>query len=513
MDYAAKIISFDKAPELLKAEKAAGKRIVQCHGTFDLVHPGHIVHFQEAKELGDILVVTVTAAAHVNKGPGRPFFDDELRTRTLAALECVDYIVVIPHAAAVEAIEAIQPDFYCKGKEYADQSNDVTGNIADDVAAVEKAGGEMRYVGSVVFSSTKLINNNFTHISEDARSFCINLARDLSPEQFRSTVDDFAKLKILVLGDIIFDKYTYVQIQGLTSKNRILSGRYDKDSLQAGGALAIYRHLREFSDQVDFAAIAGAEDWLEAEIRKYLPEQYDLIYRDSEYTTVVKQRFVETMKRSQELGKIFSINYIESKYQNPQFEETLISRLEQRIKSYDLVVVADFGHGLMTENIRNFVQAEAPFFSLNCQTNSYNHGYNLISQQYHHANAFSLDEHELMLDRGKRNLDPAPDLQELTSLLGSHMSWLTRGATGAVGANSRGQTSSCPRLEEQVVDTIGAGDAFFSLASLAARCDLPIELGTFLGQLAGAQSVKIVGNTDSISKAKLLKGGMSLLSF
>ncbi|HRE04416.1 MAG TPA: adenylyltransferase/cytidyltransferase family protein, partial [Opitutaceae bacterium] len=153
-----KILSFERAPSLFASLRQEGKKIVQCHGTFDLIHPGHIVHFEEARGLGDVLVVTVTGEKFVNKGPGRPFFNDQLRSRWLAALACVDYVVVVPYAAAVEAIECVRPTYYCKGREYESAENDVTGNILDDVAAVRRMGGEMRYVGSVIFSSTKLLN-------------------------------------------------------------------------------------------------------------------------------------------------------------------------------------------------------------------------------------------------------------------------------------------------------------------------------------------------------------------
>ena len=80
---ATKIISFDAAPALFKKLRAAGKHIVQSHGIYDLIHPGHILHLEEARELGDLLVVTLTADKFVNKGPGRPFFKEELRLRSL----------------------------------------------------------------------------------------------------------------------------------------------------------------------------------------------------------------------------------------------------------------------------------------------------------------------------------------------------------------------------------------------------------------------------------------------
>jgi rfaE bifunctional protein nucleotidyltransferase chain/domain len=246
--------------------RAQGKRLVQCHGTFDLLHPGHIHHLEEARALGDLLVVTVTAEKYVNKGPGRPFFNDELRAKSLAALVCVDHVVVVPHAAAVEAIECVKPAIYCKGKEYADPQNDVTGNIADDLVTVERLGGEVHYLGSVVFSSTKLINNFFDHLAAPAKTFCRELAQSCSPDEFKKAVESFAGLKVLLIGDIIFDRYSNVKMQGLTSKNRIISGRFLNEETQSGGALAIYRHLKQFCDDVKFISIAGTEPWVQERI-------------------------------------------------------------------------------------------------------------------------------------------------------------------------------------------------------------------------------------------------------
>src|SRR5688572_278441 len=113
-----KIISFEAAPGFFAGLRQEGKKIVQSHGIWDLIHPGHICHLEEAGALGDLLVVTLTADKHVHKGPGRPYFNEQLRLRSLAALECVDYVVLVPFPDAVPAIECVRPDIYCRGKEY-----------------------------------------------------------------------------------------------------------------------------------------------------------------------------------------------------------------------------------------------------------------------------------------------------------------------------------------------------------------------------------------------------------
>jgi len=178
---AKKSLSFHDAERIFAKLRSEGKKIVQCHGTFDLLHPGHIVHFEEAKALGDVLVVTITAEKYVNKGPGRPYFNDELRVKYLSSLEYIDYVVVVPFPAAREAIECVRPHIYCKGKEYENPQVDVTGNIHDDIQTVERLGGRVHYVGSVVFSSTKLLNNYFEVHPPEMKEFCKKLAAKYKP--------------------------------------------------------------------------------------------------------------------------------------------------------------------------------------------------------------------------------------------------------------------------------------------------------------------------------------------
>jgi rfaE bifunctional protein nucleotidyltransferase chain/domain len=511
--FTSKIIPFENATSLLAGEKAAGKRIVQCHGTFDLVHPGHIYHLEEAKALGDILVVTITAERFVNKGPGRPFFNDQLRSKTLSSLACVDYVVVIPFAAAVEAIECVRPDIYCKGTEYADPENDVMGNIGDDVKTVEKVGGQVRYIGSVVFSSTRLLNRHFDHVAPAIKEFCMTVAQEYPPERFREVVDGFRDIKVLVIGDVIFDRYCYVKVQGLTSKNRMLSGRYLTCDNQAGGSLAVYRHIAQFCDKVDLIALAGADEWTTTEIAKFLPETSNRVVTDPSFTTVIKERFVEPVSEGKEMSKLFSVNFID---EGPP-EQALIDRLAERISGciaeYDIVVVTDFGHGVMTEKIRRLVEEKAPFLAVNCQTNSNNHGFNIINHQYRRMDCFSLDDQELMLSAARRHVDHVRELDRLRRQFYATYAWLTRGAIETIGIREGSAPCSILPFEAVVTDTIGAGDAFYSVAALAAFRKLPVELTTLMGQLAGAQAVCCVGNSEPISKEKLVKSGMTMLNF
>lgn len=356
------------------------------------------------------------------------------------------------------------------------------------------------------------MSQDLDHLDESVRAFCRHLAATVSPKDLREAVESFSSLKVLIIGDTIFDRYSYVKVQGLTSKNRIISGRYLGEETQCGGALAVFRHVKQFAPQVRFLSLVGAEDWVQPVLSEHLLPDQDLVLREECFTTIIKQRFVEPLSQGKELSKLFSVNYIDADPPPKSVQERLAKRISQEISKADLTLILDFGHGLFQAGIRQLVQETAPFLALNCQTNSNNHGFNIISRQYQRADAFSLDEQELMLACGHRHLDFAQELEALRLRLQAKYAWLTRGPVQTIGQLEGCPPSLCPPLENDIVDTIGAGDAFFSVAALAAARRLPIGLATFLGQLAGAQAVKIIGNARPISKATLLENGAALLS-
>jgi rfaE bifunctional protein nucleotidyltransferase chain/domain len=155
-----KILDLDKLAEELSDLKSKGKKIVHCHGCFDMMHPGHIKYFQASKKMGDILVVTVTPDQYVDKGSGRPVFDQYLRTESIAALECVDYVAVNRWPTAENTLRLLVPDYYVKGQEF-EKLQDKTGKIQKEVDVVKEIGGEMRFTHEIVFSSTKILNLYF----------------------------------------------------------------------------------------------------------------------------------------------------------------------------------------------------------------------------------------------------------------------------------------------------------------------------------------------------------------
>lgn len=152
-----KILELDELAIKIRDLKSRGKTIVHCHGCFDLMHIGHIKYFQASRKMGDVLIVTLTPDIYVDKGPGRPVFNQDLRAESIAALECVDYVAVNKWPTAEETLRLLRPDIYVKGQEF-EKLEDKTGKIQKENKIVKEIGAQMRFTHEIVFSSTKLIN-------------------------------------------------------------------------------------------------------------------------------------------------------------------------------------------------------------------------------------------------------------------------------------------------------------------------------------------------------------------
>ncbi len=160
-----KIVTVAELAEQRPEWRAQGKKVVHCHGCFDLMHPGHIKYFQAAKAMGDVLIVTLTPDVYVDKGPGRPVFGQALRAESIAALECVDRVAVNEWPTAEETLRAVRPDIYVKGQEF-ERLEDKTGKIQKEAAVVREVGAELRFTHEIVFSSSKLLGQYFLNKSE-----------------------------------------------------------------------------------------------------------------------------------------------------------------------------------------------------------------------------------------------------------------------------------------------------------------------------------------------------------
>lgn len=504
-----KIVSTEELSRI--REELGSKTVVMCHGVYDLLHYGHIEHLREAKSYGDILVVSVTSEPYVNKGPDRPYFDDRQRTEFLASLEFVDYVVLSNEPTALTNIKAVRPNIYVKGQEFQSGTDGVTGHVAGEIEAVERLGGVVRYTQGEVYSSSKLLNNYFGALPENAVEYSKHLLQkygDGLVAQINDTIERLRSIKTLVVGDIIIDDYVFCVPQGLTSKDSMMSTRFENDEEYLGGALAIARHLVNFCPQVELLSMMSYEDGLEERISRHMSNRgiTPRILKDKHFVTPVKRRYVKQHPQRGDIDKLFSINYLNTEEDIQKIDyEPFYRRLDELLPGFDLVVVCDYGHGLLDARSIDILQKKSRFMALNCQTNSSNYGLNLITK-YQRADAFTLDEKEIGLALQIHGRDKYRQmLEELRRRMGANWGWLTVGSAGAVCSSSSGDIIEAPALTLSVSDTVGAGDAFYALASLSAVSETPADIATLLANAAGAMKSHIIGNRSSVKKKDFQK--------
>jgi rfaE bifunctional protein nucleotidyltransferase chain/domain len=483
-----------------------GKTVVQCHGVFDLLHIGHIRHFEQAKAFGEVLVVTVTPDQYVNKGPHRPAFSESLRVEALAALDCVDYVAINQWPTAVEAVRLIKPDVYAKGADYRDHSDDLTGKISDEEDAVKAFGGRTIYTDDITFSSSNLINTHLSAFSPEVSDFLAGFSERFTPEDAFRYLNGARGLKVLVVGETIIDEYVYCEMLGKSTKEPVLAGRYISADRFAGGILAIANHVANFSDDVGLATMVGAQASEEDFVRSQTNARMDLLLRKSDSPTIVKRRFVEAYL-SQKLFEVYEMN--DDVLDRKQDREFCLS-LEKILPRYDVVIVADYGHGMITPDAVDVLCGKSRFLAVNTQSNAGNRGFNTISK-YPRADYVCLASHEIALETKSYKGDPRDMVLKVSDNLQCERIIITLGSSGSLCYGGEEGFAEVPAFASRVVDRIGAGDSVLSLTALCVAQQAPMEMVGFIGNVAGAQAVATVGHAQSLERIPFSKHIESLM--
>ncbi len=494
-------VSLEKLAARVSAAKKSGKRVIHCHGVFDLLHIGHIKHFESARRLGDLLVVTLTPDRFVNNGPGRPAFTENLRAEAIAALKCVDYVAINHWPTAEKTIKLVRPSVYAKGPDYKDQRKDRTGGILREEAAVRRVGGRIEYTEDVTFSSSQVINRQLSSFPDETQKYLQSFSRRHSSDAIIGELDKLRKLKVLVIGEAIIDEYQYTSAIGKSSKEPMLAVKHLNTEKFAGGVLAVANHVASFCDRVSVLTSLGAKNSHESFVRKKLLKNVKpILITRPDAPTIVKRRFVEKYF----FTKMLTIYEMDEGPGPAAYVKKLHAALERETKRYDVVIVTDFGHGLLDKKAIKIITKNSKFLAVNTQSNAGNVGYHTVSR-YPRADYFCVAENEIRLETRDRTGDVKKMVREVAKKLKAQNFTVTRGKSGSLCYSRSEGVSEVPALAGRVVDRMGAGDAFFAVTSLCVAGKMPSEIVGFVGNAVGARAVATVGHRSFIERVPLYK--------
>ena len=486
--------------------KKQNKTIVHCHGVFDLIHPGHIRHLAAAKKEADVLMVTVTADQFVKKGPGRPVFNENLRAETLASFASVDYVAINHAPTAVNCIKLLKPDIYVKGQDYKDKSKDVTGKIFEEEEAVTSIGGRIVFTNEITFSSSNLINEHMQVFPKETRNYLKSMASKYPLRYIFDSLDKIKKLKILVIGEAIIDQYHQCEGMDKSRKSNVVVYKYISEESFAGGSLAIANHIAGLSKDVTLLTITGDDNKsFEPFLKNKMKTNVKMInFTRPEAKTIIKRRFVNSNQ------KLFEICYLSDNTIDRKLENKILSKLKNIIRNYNLVIVSDFGHGFLTDNLVAMICKNAKFLAVNTQTNGANMGFNFITR-YSNVNYAALDELEIRYAAHDKIGDLGQIMKKVAAKIRCKNMIITKGPYGALSLTKKSEILRAPALATDVIDPVGAGDAFFAFTAPLVAIGMPQDLVVFIGNAVGALAVKIICNRDPVDPVDLKKFIATLL--
>ena len=496
------MINKKKLSQIIKKEKLNGKKIILCHGVFDLLHIGHIKHFEEASKVADIVVVSITHNKFVKKGNNRPVFDTSLRCEAIEALKFVNYVVVNDKATSIDMIKLLKPNFYFKGPDYKIKKNDPTGMIYEEEKAIKSVGGQLKISKAITFSSSNLINQFGNLYNKDQSNFLSKLRSDKDIANIQLLVSKLKNLKILCIGEAIIDEYVFCEALGKSGKEPVLVLRDIKSEKYSGGVLAIAKHLTDFSENITLVSMLGDKNnhkiFIEKDLNNKIKKRF-IIKKNS--PTILKKRFVDSVTNNKTLG-VYSINDEPLDMIN---ENKLISILEKEIPKHDIVIVSDFGHGFISPKIAKLISKKSSFLSLNAQINAANIGFHTI-ENYQNVDCLIINEGELRHHFKDRLSNIENLMVKVAEKLNSKKITVTRGSNGVVLYDViKKSFFSCPAFASKVVDKVGSGDAMLSLLSVFLKMKYSNDLSLLISSFGAAQSVESIGNSKSINKTLLVK--------
>jgi bifunctional ADP-heptose synthase (sugar kinase/adenylyltransferase) len=298
---------------------------------------------------------------------------------------------------------------------------------------------------------------------------------------------------------------------GKAAKENIIATLRRNEEVFAGGVIAVANNLAQFSQNVELITVIGDPDVgdnYEGLIREQLDPSVKVTFvYQTGAPTVRKTRFVEPTY----VRKLFEVYDMDDHPMPVESEDDFRRTLSEKLSKTDVAIVCDFGHGMISQKTVGALESEARFLAVNAQSNAGNIGYNLINK-YSRADLICIDAMEARLAVRDKHAS-IPDIlsdEGLPRMVDCPNILVTHGRSGCY-ARTNGSATHIPSVGTSVVDTVGAGDAFFALAAPCVAAGADCEFGGFVGNVAGAIKIGIVGHRRYLTRFEIQRYIATLL--
>ena len=473
----------------LIGDRPRSKKAIMCHGTFDVVHPGHVRHLLYAKTKAPILIASLTADEHIKKGNLRPYVPENLRAVNLAALEMVDYVLIDADPTPLENLKLIKPDYFAKGYEYtAGATNPKT---QEEIAVLESYGGEVIFTpGDIVYSSSALIELAPPTIGVD-KLLSLMESEKLNFNDLRMALSKLRGLKVHVVGDTIVDSFTYCHLIGGMTKTPTMSVLFEKKVDYVGGAGVVAKHIRAAGADVSFTTVLG-KDALQ-----------ELVLKDLEAAGIHCTPIIDKTRPTTNKNAIVADTYRLLKVDtldNRSISDKILERIQGQIKTVpaDAIVFSDFRHGI-------FNRATAPVLCASIPEGVFRVADSQVASRWGNILEFqgfdliTPNEKEARFSLGDQDSVVRPLALELFRKSHAKLLILKCGDRGIVTYRMDSPDDyraffAIDSFAGRVVDAVGAGDALLSYATLSMMATKNEVIAAILGNMAAGIECEQEGN-------------------
>jgi len=481
-----------KTPEevaQIVGERPRRRKVIMCHGVFDVVHPGHLRHLLYAKSKADVLIASLTADRHIAKGHYRPHVPQELRAINLAAFEIVDYVIVDPEPTPLKNLLLIKPDIFAKGYEY--QATGMPKRTQEEFDLVSSYGGELIFTpGDYVFSSSQLIEAAPPSLRIEKLMTLMDGA-GLSFDKLRAVLDALGKRRVHVVGDTIVDTFTYTSMIGGQTKTPTISVLFEKQTDYIGGAGVVAEHLRAAGADVVFSTVLGDD-----RLRDFVLE--GLARRGVECRPVIDRTRPTTNKNAIISGgyRLLKVDTLD----NRSISDDIVQKLTRAMSDEpaDAMVFSDFRHGIFNRRTipnliggvpgRMYKVADSQVASRWGNITEFQ-GFDLITPNEREAR-FALGDQDSGIRPLAARLYDAAKCKTLILKLGD------KGVLTCRHGDHEALDSFfvVDSFVDRLVDGVGAGDALLAYATLSMLASGSELISTVIGIMAAACECERDGN-------------------
>jgi rfaE bifunctional protein kinase chain/domain len=485
--YQHKVKTVEELIEILGPRPRA-KKVIMCHGVFDVVHPGHLRHLVYSKSKADVLVASLTADRHIAKGIHRPHVPQQLRALNLAAFEAVDYVLIDPNDKPLENLQRLQPDLFAKGYEYVDDLHPKTREEADVVSAY---GGDVIFTpGDVVYSSSRFIEMQ----SPDLRTDKLITLMDVSAITFKSlreTLTKFAGKRVHVVGDTIVDSLTQCTMIGGQTKTPTVSVLFQHRNDYIGGAAIVAQHLRAAGAEVTLSTVLGADDlkdYVIEELAKYGVNTWAII--DPTRPTINKNAIVA------EGYRLLKVDTLDNRSISDDIQRKLAAGVSE-VKT-DAVVFADFRHGIFNRRtIPSLIEAIPDGVLRGADSQVASRWGNITD--FKNFDIITPNEREARFALGDQDSGIRPLAAQLYKAARCKTLIMKLGDRGVITCQSDDDSAldsflALDSFVDTLKDAVGAGDALLAYATLSVLATANPVIATILGSVAAAIECEMDGN-------------------